>query len=106
MPLSPPRACPCGGRITNGKCDRCKPRREARPNFRQRGYTTEWSKYSENYRILNPLCAECDRNGLVVAAYCVDHIIPHKGNEQLFWDENNHQSLCRACHAVKSAKEK
>jgi len=27
-----------------------------------------------------------------------DHIIAHKGNEALFWDEGNLQCLCRNCH--------
>ncbi|WP_327198035.1 HNH endonuclease [Sporanaerobacter acetigenes] len=28
----------------------------------------------------------------------VDHIEPHKGNEDLFYDINNLQSLCKSCH--------
>jgi len=28
----------------------------------------------------------------------VDHIIPHKGDESLFWDPGNRQSLCTNCH--------
>jgi len=27
-----------------------------------------------------------------------DHIEPHRGNEQLFWDENNLQTLRKECH--------
>ena len=34
-----------------------------------------------------------------VEANVVDHIIPHKGDERLFWDaDNNWQSLCEECH--------
>ena len=35
----------------------------------------------------------------------VDHIIPHKGNLELFWDEDNLQALCKPCHDRKTAKE-
>ncbi|MBN9600848.1 MAG: HNH endonuclease [Afipia sp.] len=35
-----------------------------------------------------------------------DHIIPHRGDERLFWDENNLQTLCKRCHdTVKQAAE-
>jgi 5-methylcytosine-specific restriction endonuclease McrA len=27
-----------------------------------------------------------------------DHKTPHRGNEALFWDENNLQCLCKDCH--------
>jgi 5-methylcytosine-specific restriction endonuclease McrA len=35
----------------------------------------------------------------------VDHKIPHKGNLELFWNRNNWQVLCGACHARKTATE-
>lgn len=28
----------------------------------------------------------------------VDHIIPHRGSEALFFDRANLQALCKACH--------
>lgn len=27
-----------------------------------------------------------------------DHKQPHRGDERLFWDENNLQTLCKPCH--------
>ena len=27
-----------------------------------------------------------------------DHVIPHRGRERMFWDEDNLQCLCRVCH--------
>lgn len=35
----------------------------------------------------------------------VDHIVPHKGNHELFWDRDNWQALCHHCHSVKTATE-
>ena len=45
------------------------------------------------------------KKGLLVPATDVDHIIPHKGNEDLMWDEENLQALCHACHSRKTAAE-
>ena len=52
----------------------------------------------------HPLCAECERQGRLTAAGCVDHIIPHEGDYERFWDETNWQSLCASCHARKTRK--
>lgn len=51
------------------------------------------------------MCAECARNGVSMPARVVDHVIPHKGDKELFWNQDNWQSLCVPCHATKSAKE-
>ena len=37
-------------------------------------------------------------HGKVKAAEVVDHITPHRGDQQLFWDVDNWQSLCKQCH--------
>jgi 5-methylcytosine-specific restriction endonuclease McrA len=35
-----------------------------------------------------------------------DHIKPHRGKEELFWDEGNLQTLCKPCHdSLKQAEE-
>lgn len=113
MPLAPPRLCTkphCPGRVQGGVCSACGPRKRAtdhnRPNFRDRGYSWEWTKYSLSFRKQNPLCVECLKRDLVTPATCVDHIVPHKGDYELMWDSENHQSLCDSCHGAKSAKEK
>lgn len=35
----------------------------------------------------------------------VDHIVPHKGDEALFFDSGNLQSLCKPCHDRDKAAE-
>ncbi|WP_342664986.1 HNH endonuclease [Shimazuella kribbensis] len=45
---------------------------------------------------------ECERNGRVVPATVVDHITPHKGDRELFWDSTNWQSMCSTCHNRKT----
>nr|WP_211224439.1 HNH endonuclease signature motif containing protein [Eremococcus coleocola] len=49
------------------------------------------------------MCEECKKHGRTTVATVVDHIVPHKGNKKLFWDSNNHQSLCESCHNRKTA---
>lgn len=53
----------------------------------------------------HPHCAECAKDGLVVAASEVDHIEPHRGDPKRFWSRKNWQSLCKPCHSRKTARE-
>ena len=39
-----------------------------------------------------------EAEGKVRPASVVDHITPHKGDQALFWDEANWQSLCAPHH--------
>lgn len=52
-----------------------------------------------------PLCAACERRGLVVAGNQVDHIVPHKLDLDLLTDRANLQTLCEECHGIKSSCE-
>lgn len=69
-----------------------------RGSARQRGYTHRWVKARATYLKRHPLCVMCEREGRVTAARVVDHIIPHRGDQALFWDTDNWQSLCRPHH--------
>lgn len=53
----------------------------------------------------NPLCVECEKQGRLVPATVVDHVIPHKGDYEKFWNESNWQALCKSCHDRKTARE-
>jgi 5-methylcytosine-specific restriction protein A len=76
-----------------------------RPSSSARGYNWRWRKRSKQYLLENPLCAPCKRLGVLTAATIVDHVIPHRGNMELFWDESNWQSACKPCHDHKTATE-
>lgn len=78
-------------------------RREANAN--KRGYTYRWQRESKAHLREHPLCEECRRNGRITRATCVDHVKPHKGDQVLFWDPTNWQSLCDSCHSRKTATE-
>ncbi len=67
-----------------------------------RGYTAEWRRARKAYLQLHPLCAECLKEGRLTPATVIDHIMPHRGDRRLFWDEKNWQPLCAACHNKKT----
>lgn len=52
----------------------------------------------------NPFCAECLDEGVKTIATVVDHKKAHKGDERLFFDPTNLQSMCTSCHNRKTAK--
>ncbi|WP_225792271.1 HNH endonuclease [Oligella urethralis] len=71
----------------------------------QRGYGYRWQKARAKYLDEHPLCKYCERDGRITAATVVDHIEPHKGNKEFFWNKKNWQSLCKPCHDSVKAKE-
>lgn len=81
------------------------PRPDYRPSAHKRGYTARWRKYRKFYLTTHPLCVYCNKMGMIRTATVVDHIIPHKGDMGLFWQESNHQSLCKCHHDIKTATE-
>lgn len=70
-----------------------------------RGYDSHWRKARNRYLKAHPLCEKCRKQGKLVRAAVVDHIVPHRGDERLFWDERNWQSLCKPCHDKKTMTE-
>ena len=55
--------------------------------------TSRWRLMSIEQRTRQPTCVMCGANAEVA-----DHIRPHKGDEALFFDPRNLQSLCKRCH--------
>lgn len=55
-----------------------------------------------------PLCETCLKAGRITVATVADHVIPHKGDEHLFW-KGRLQSLCDAepwrCHSSRKQQE-
>ena len=101
MPFKPKRPCSYPGcpRLTEGRfCENHQQKTEKEYNHQRgsaasRGYDSRWRKARERYLKAYPLCVLCEREGKLTPANVVDHIKPHKGNKELFWDESNWQSL-------------
>lgn len=98
MPMKAPRICACGYRIASGQRCPCEARRKAaadarRPSARERGYDTKWDKERAAFLKVNRTCVRCG-----APAKVVDHITPHRGDQNLFWSRSNWQPLCCTCH--------
>lgn len=93
-----------------------------RESSTQRGYGYRWQQTSKGFLRSHPLCQcpDCLEGAIrLLAAEVVDHKIPHKLKEAndsgdqvridkafaLFWDRTNWQSMSKACHDKKTAKE-
>lgn len=66
----------------------------------ERGYGGRWQKARLTFlrRPENVLCRVCKAAGRTELATVVDHRVPHRGNQELFWDTDNWQALCKPCH--------
>jgi len=84
---------------------RNRPKKTSAKTANERGYNYRWQLVSRQFLKLNPLCVMCKESGIVTAATDVDHILPHRGNKELFWDQSNWQPLCKSHHGKKSASE-
>lgn len=78
--------------------ERNKEADQRRGTAHQRGYDTKWSREAKAYRFEHPLCVGCKACGRVTASTLTDHIVPHKGDDKLFWRRSNWQALCKWHH--------
>lgn len=79
-------------------------RQEKRGTRQERGYGSEWTRLRERILLRDKgLCQPCDYQGKVSPATEVDHIVPKsQGGTD---DQTNLQSICSACHKIKTAFE-
>ena len=96
MPLSPPRV--GAKRRPTAPPDRSVRYETERATAAQRGYGYKWQRARVQFLHSNPLCVHCERDGRTTPAKVVDHVVPHRGDDQLFWDTDNWQALCKRCH--------
>ena len=93
----------------------------------KRGYGYAWQKARAGYLRSHPLCVYCLRDPAYAAirdmapstailrcaelslaapmATVVDHIEPHRGDQVLFWNKANWQSLCGTHHSADKQRE-
>lgn len=69
--------------------------------------TARWKRLRAEQLRAHPLCRMHGELGQVAAATVADHVKAHRGDEALFFDADNLQSLCKHCHdAHKQAQER
>lgn len=71
----------------------------------QRGYGYKWQKAREQFLQQNPLCIRCKAEDKITVATVVDHRIPHRGDQKLFWDRKNWDPLCTHHHSSDKQRE-
>ena len=59
-------------------------------------YDRHWRKRRAEQLRLHPLCSVCIRMGAVAVATVADHVVPHRGDPELF--KGRLQSMCKAHH--------
>ena len=64
-----------------------------------------WRNGRQKHLREHPLCVMCQSIGKLTIATVVDHRAPHRGDEALFFDESNWQSMCVQHHNEKTAAE-
>jgi 5-methylcytosine-specific restriction endonuclease McrA len=74
-----------------------------RGSARVRGYTTPWDKAAAGHRAKHPLCVYCAMGAWGdaprdTAADLIDHLIPHRGDQAIFWNRRDWVSSCTDCH--------
>ncbi len=107
-PNTPCRHPGCAALVPYGTkyCNRHRPLHpEESRSAAARGYGKAWQKARANYLASHPLCVECMKEGRYEKATDVDHIVPHRGDRKLFWDEGNWQALCHRHHSIKTRRE-
>jgi len=114
MPYAPGKICGrplCNVRVPHGVtyCEQheqeWREKRKARKSTKRKaqyldpGDLSKWRRVRAAFLQRNSICAECGRPATVV-----DHIVPHRGDAALLWDEGNYQPMCSSCHSRKTAK--
>ena len=75
-------------------------RNESASRWHSLYYSARWKQLRRDFLKKYPYCFICGRKATIV-----DHIQPHRGNLDLFYDENNLQPMCWSCHSKKTLRE-
>jgi 5-methylcytosine-specific restriction endonuclease McrA len=65
--------------------------------------STQWRKLRQAHLMSNPLCVMCQQLDWIEAATVVDHVTPHRGDRELFFNSPL-QSLCAMHHNSTKAR--
>ena len=113
MPYQAPRPCThkqCNGLVRGGVCNRCGSQRrdkdrthdDHRGTAHDRGYGSTWQKVRLMQLAQQPLCQDCQAEGLVMIGVEVHHIkAKRNGGDDSF---DNLMTLCKSHHSKRTAK--
>lgn len=72
-------------------------RRTSETVWRKWYWTQRWRTISKTQLTVEPLCRMCMAEDMITPATVCDHVTPHRGNPEMFWN-GPFQSLCKPCH--------
>lgn len=83
-------------------------RRDASVHWRKWYKTKQWQRLRWQVLVRDLFtCRMCGELKAKTSELVADHAVPHRGDEALFWDERNLQTLCKPCHdGAKQAAER
>lgn len=109
MPTRPAHVCGqpgCPALVVGApRCPAHQPPQPKRGSSTQQGYGSKWRKAKAAYLAVHRWCVECQRHGHATPSTCIDHIVAHKGNRELFWNRRNWRASCISCNSSKAARE-
>lgn len=79
-------------------------RYDNKPLYKKWYYTKRWKDLRRATFLRDGYMCQCGCKTLCVGRHpasnspVCDHIVKHEGDEALFWDKDNLQTLTRACH--------
>lgn len=95
----------CNKLVKSGRCEEHQqPQQSQRDPARQRLYGRKWQKRRASHLAAHPWCAHCLSQGIYTPATDVHHVIPHRGDVNIFWSSPL-ESLCHSCHSKETARE-
>lgn len=71
--------------------------KDARP-WRKWYKLAAWERRRQALFADDPLCRMCKQRDEVTIADTADHVVPHRGDPELFW-HGELQPLCASCHS-------
>ena len=69
--------------------------------YRKWYQTKRWYRIRHARLNADPICKMCKDAPSTI----VDHIVPHRGSEHMFFDFANTQGLCKPCHDIHKQRE-
>jgi 5-methylcytosine-specific restriction protein A len=108
MMLTPLKPCTypgCNKLVKSGRCE--SHRKQADRKYEKDRESDPWrgwihsARYRQAiaiYKADYPLCKRCLDAGRVTPVYIVHHIVEHKGDWDMFWDQSNWESICNKHH--------
>ena len=96
----------CPRLVTHGRCaTHAQLLEQQRDNVDVRRWyrTVRWRRLRD--QVLGEAMYTCARCGHTQVNLQVDHVRPHGGHVERFWNRANLQALCPSCHSAKTSRE-